>query len=100
MKPEWVTERCYDLRLHAIRLRDIADLGMSDEDKEKFLESSPQLKDWEKTKWEPFLAELLPGDEVWRFRSPPHTWANFSGCAGYVVLRDGQIVRTLTTLRS
>lgn len=100
MKLEWLTDRCETLAAHAIRFREMADLELSDENKRKLLERSEQLKQWEMTKWNPFVADLLPDDEVWRFRSPPQTWSNFCGCAGYVVLRDGQIIRTLTTMRS
>jgi len=100
MKLEWLTERCEDLAARAIQFRELAELELSDENERKLLERSEQLKQWAMTKWNPFVADLLPDDEVWRFRSPPQTWSSFCGCAGYVVLRDGQIIRTLTTARS
>ena len=100
MKLEWLTERCEDLSAREIRYREMAELDLSDENKRRVLECSEQFKKWEMTKWIPFVSHLLPGDEVWRFRSPPQTWSNFCGCAGYAVLRDGQVIRTLTTMRS
>ena len=100
MKLEWLTERCEDLSAREIRYDEMAELELSDENKRKLLERSEQLKHWEVTKWNPFVADLLPNDEVWRFRSSPQTWSSFCGCAGYAILRDGQVIRTLTTMRS
>ena len=100
MKQEWLTERCESLTAHDVRLREMAGLDLSEENKQKLLERSDQLKRWEATKWLPFIADLMPDDEVWRFHSPPETWAKFCGCAGYVVIRDGQIIRSLTTMRN
>lgn len=100
MKLEWLTERCEDLSAREIRYREMDELDLSDENKRRGLECSEQFKKWEMTKWIPFVSHLLPGDEVWHFRSPPQTWSEFCGCAGYAVLRDGQVIRILTTMRS
>lgn len=100
MKHEWLTERCDSLIAQDVRLREMAGMGFSEDDKRKLLERSEQLRRWETTKWLPFIADLMPDDEVWGFRSPPHTWTSFCGCAGYAVLRGGQIIRSLTTMRS
>lgn len=100
MKHEWLAYRCESLNARDLRLREMAGLEISEENKGKLLARSEQLKKWETAKWLPFIADLLPDDEVWRFHSPPQTWANFCGCAGYVVVRDGQIIRSLTTLRN
>ena len=40
---------------------------------------------------------LCDDDEVWRFRTPPWTWANMSGVMGFVVLRHGVAVHWLVT---
>lgn len=100
MKLEWLTERCEKLAAREIRFREMANLELSEKNKRKLLEYSEQLNQWENTKWNPFVADLLPDDEVWRFQSPPHTWVGLCGCSGYAVLRDGQIIRTLTTTRN
>lgn len=100
MEHEWLTERCESLTFLDVRLRELAELKLSEGNKRKLLERSVPFKQWETTIWLPFIADLMPNDEVWRFHSPPETWANFRGCAGYVVLRDGQIIRSLTTLRN
>ena len=100
MKTEWLVERMDSLNAQDIRLGEMATLDLSNENKRKLLERSERLKHWDSETWQPFLASLEEGDEVWRFRSPPITWANSLGCAGYAVLRDGVIVRTLVTMRS
>lgn len=38
---------------------------------------------------------LRDDDEVWRFRTPPWTWDDMSGVAGFVVLRRGLTVHGL-----
>ncbi|MCB9118742.1 MAG: hypothetical protein M9936_21115 [Caldilinea sp.] len=35
---------------------------------------------------------LRPGDEIWRFATPPETWKAGAGRAGFVIVRDGAIV--------
>lgn len=100
MKTEWLTERCESLDVRDIRLCEMAELELSEENKRKLLERSEQLRHWEIEKWKPFLADLTSDDEVWRFRSPPETWKQFCGCAGYAVVRKSRIIRTLTTMRS
>lgn len=42
--------------------------------------------------------ELRKGDEVWEYRSPPATWRNLSGRAGYCLARKGKIVAQVCTL--
>lgn len=100
MKVEWLQERCESLDAQDIWQREMEKLELYDEDKRKLLEISQQLKRWATEKWKPFVADLSDGDEVWRFSSPPETWNQFCGCAGYAVVRDGEIIRTLTTMVS
>jgi hypothetical protein len=67
MKHEWLTERCESLTAQDVRLREMPELDLSEDNKRKLLERSEQLKRWETTKWLPFIADLMPDDEVWRF---------------------------------
>ena len=41
--------------------------------------------------------ELRRGGELWRFCSPPETWAALMGWAGYAVVRDGEIAASVVT---
>jgi hypothetical protein len=70
----------------------------SDANKEKLLDRSEAFEEWTVAKWDPFVAEMLPGDELWRFSSPKETWANFMGRSGYSIVRKGTIVRSLVTM--
>jgi hypothetical protein len=47
--------------------------------------------------WEPLKAKMLPGDEVWRFSSPPEDWEATMGRKGVALVRDGEIVECLVT---
>jgi hypothetical protein len=100
MIPEWLTERCPSLDPYELRFQEMASIDLSEENKRKLLSRSEQFERWIKTKWKPFVADMLTGDELWRFRSPSTTWANMGGRAGYAIVRDGRIIRWLVTLMS
>jgi hypothetical protein len=40
--------------------------------------------------WEELRSEMLGGDEIWEFCSPPSTWKDLCGRKGYVVVRNGR----------
>ncbi len=73
-------------------------LELSDANKNELLDCSEQFHRWVENKWNPFIADMLPNDELWRFRSPEKTWANLMGRAEYAIVRNGQVVRSLVTL--
>jgi hypothetical protein len=50
--------------------------------------------------WQRLKRLARPGDEFWRFRSPPHTGPNKLGAAGYALVRAGVPVSCFTNLRS
>jgi hypothetical protein len=41
---------------------------------------------------------LEQGGELWSFFSPPETWANMCGRAGYAVVRDGEVIEAIVTM--
>jgi hypothetical protein len=47
--------------------------------------------------WEALKAEMLPGDELWRFSSPPEDWERRMGWEGVALVRDGEVVRFVVT---
>lgn len=47
--------------------------------------------------WQKIKSQMQPGDELYRFRSPPETWANLRGRAGIVLVRDGKVIEMLVT---
>jgi hypothetical protein len=91
-------EQCESKDPRVIRLREMASLELSDENKQKLLDRSEPFRKWVEERWKPFVALMLPGDELWRFRSPAQTWANLAGRAGYAIVRDDEIVHSLITL--
>lgn len=101
MKTEWLTERCDSLDGATVAKRDLELLGLDEAAISTLLADAEQQQRWVLEMWGPFVANLEPSDEVWRFRSPRETWHHdFSGCAGYCVVRDGEIIRSLVTARS
>jgi hypothetical protein len=98
MMREWLIERCDSTDPRDIRLREMDSLGLSKENKRELLDRSEQFRKWVSQKWTPFVAVMQPGDEIWRFRSPGDTWANMCGRAGYSIVRDGEVLRSLVTL--
>jgi len=41
---------------------------------------------------EALKAQMIEGDEVWEFRSPPESWRGFYGRAGVALVRNGEVV--------
>ena len=40
---------------------------------------------------------MRPGDELWEFESPGHTWVDLAGRAGLCIVREGRIIDAITT---
>lgn len=47
--------------------------------------------------WQLIKKKMQPGDQLYKFRSPPETWANMAGRAGIALVRDGNVIDTLVT---
>jgi hypothetical protein len=50
------------------------------------------------SEWKAFKLRAQPGDEVWRFSSPPESWRALAGRAGVALVRNGEIVEKFVTL--
>jgi hypothetical protein len=48
-------------------------------------------------RWATFKAEMLPNDELWYWENFPEP---LTGGAGYCLVRDGQSILSLATMRS
>lgn len=55
---------------------------------------------FENPTWRQLLADMIPGDELWEFSSPPESWDNLAGRAGIALVREGKVVATILTLLS
>ncbi len=51
-------------------------------------------------RWRKFAQQVGVGDELWSFSSPDDLFAKKLGCAGYAIVRNGEIRKTLVVLRS
>lgn len=48
-------------------------------------------------RWRALRSEMLPGDELWTFRTPELGSAHFGGRAGYALVREGRVVDGVVT---
>ncbi len=51
-------------------------------------------------RWEALKAEMKPGDELWTFSSPAQSWQDLAGSAGVALVRDGNPIKVLVTMRN
>jgi len=51
-------------------------------------------------RWNEFKSQLMDGDELWHFSTLSHMFKIKMGCAGYAIIRNGEIVETLVMLRT
>lgn len=49
-------------------------------------------------RWDALKAAVQPGDELWGFSSPRHTWETWCGRAGVVLIRGDEDVAVVLTL--
>ena len=47
--------------------------------------------------WRALLEQMKPGDELWEFCSPPHSWAIRCGHAGVALVRNGKVLGEVIT---
>ena len=95
---DWLTAKCATVDGRDIWIEEISGLVIPNEAKQQLLLENERFERWFDENWNPFIACQLPGDELWRFRSPEDTWISFAGVAGYAIIRNGTIIRTLTTM--
>ncbi len=51
-------------------------------------------------RWQEFVNRMQPADELWSFKTPEEMVVNKIGAIGYAILREGEIVDTLTMVRT
>ena len=99
MIPEsWLKERLQTTDVNELFKRELLSLGLSDADFNQLLSqgTSPAWLE----KWRQFIPQMLPGDELWSFESPPETWAALAGAAGYAIVRSGRVIASLSSRRN
>ncbi|HEX6042133.1 MAG TPA: hypothetical protein VFZ20_29070 [Longimicrobium sp.] len=84
--------------VEAVHEAEMDALGLNPAERERLRARGASAR-W-REEWERFVAEMADGDELWAFESPPETWADLAGTAGYTVVRDGAPVAVLISRRS
>jgi hypothetical protein len=49
--------------------------------------------------WQALKRRSTDGDEVWAFANPPSTWRKLGRCTGYAVVRNGEVVESVVTMK-
>lgn len=50
--------------------------------------------------WNALKTAIKPGDQIWIYCTPPKTWEILMGSRGIVLLRDGEKIARVETLRN
>ena len=50
--------------------------------------------------WLRFKAQIKPGDEIWKFSSSADSWQHLAGRAGLCIVRNGEIVDSIVTMKN
>lgn len=48
--------------------------------------------------WESFKDRIDEASEIWSFSSSPLSWSCLCGRAGYALVKDGEVIDTITTV--
>jgi hypothetical protein len=94
----WLKERLETTDAQDLFKRELMSFGLSDSDLHELLARGPSPR-WA-GKWREFLGQMVAGDELWFFESPPETWSTFAGRAGYALVRSGHIVDFIVSRKS
>lgn len=95
---EWLAERLNETDPENVARRDLCQLGLGPAEQAQLLAGAGFAK-W-RHKWTAFLRQMVPGDELWYFTSPPEQWQSLAGAAGYAIVRNGVPVAVLNARRS
>lgn len=95
----WLKERLNTTDERELARRDAMSLGLSESDLNELIRQGPSPT-W-MAKWEAFISQRMPGDELWFFESPRETWSNdFAGRAGYALVRSRRVIDVLVSRKS
>jgi hypothetical protein len=61
------------------------------------IKAKQKNQDCEKGAGNPFKHELEPGYKVYRYKTSPESWKEFSGSAGFVLVIKSKVVDEITT---
>jgi hypothetical protein len=64
------------------------------------LDGKPVPFGFANAQWLELVASIRPGDELWEFSSPQHSWEHTAGRVGIVLVRNGNIYDCMLTALS
>ncbi|MDQ7780518.1 MAG: hypothetical protein RDV41_12555 [Planctomycetota bacterium] len=66
--------------------------------KDERLGPNPVPFGFQNQKWLELKQRMQEGDELWEYCSPPETWKAFCGRAGVCVVRNGEVIDSISTM--
>jgi len=55
---------------------------------------------FQNNEWLTFIRQIQEGDELWEFVSPLDTWGKLCGRAGICLVRNGEIIDEIITMKN
>lgn len=98
MKREWLRKKVETTDELSLAADELREFGLDANVLQELLASGPTLE--ARKRWADFIQAIQPDDELWYYKSPKETWDSLAGCAGYAIVRGGEIVSTYNTMRS
>lgn len=89
MHKEWLVKKVSVTEAESVHLCKIDRLG-----------PDPIPFGFQNKEWNRFICKMKDGDELWEFNSPPQSWPNMWGRAGYSIVKNGEIIDYFLTLMS
>lgn len=66
-------------------------------DKEMNIDLGPKAKLLTFNPWENFKSKINEGDEIYKFRSDTKSWKHLAGREGFELVRNGEVIYSITT---
>ena len=99
MKREWLQKKLETTDYVTLASDEIRSSGLVDKAAEReLLDKLAKAPVW--PRWEESIRSMQPGDELWYYKASKESWDGLRGTAGYAILRKGEIISSLNTVRS
>ncbi len=99
MKREWLQKKLETTDYVTLASEELLSCGLVDKTAERELLEG-LAKGPTPGRWKEFIRTMEPGEELWYYKSPKETWDILSGCAGYAIVRKGEVISSFTSMRS
>ena len=99
MKREWLQRKLETTDYVSLGREELLSLELIDKAAEREL-LDRLAKTPTPERWKELIRTMQAGDEFWYYKSPKETWDNFSGRAGYAVVRNNEVISFFHSMKS